>query len=130
MASSTERMRALRARKAAALEAVPDPDDGEEDELALVPAVEATLAALKLGDRDAAAGRLALRYAAAIDQAQNPAGALRALGPLLGKALAELHATPASRKGVRERTGRSGPNKVAQLRAAHAAATAKRNRGA
>lgn len=121
MATSTERVRAFRARQRAAIEAPPGVPLRDADEL-LGPAVDGTLAALKLGERDAAAAQLARRYAAAVDGAKDPAAALRVFGPLLGKALAELHATPASRKGIVKRPEQAGPNRVAQLRAAHMAA--------
>ena len=117
-------MRALRARRAAAIE----PADGarlrDAGEL-LGPAVETSLAALNLGERYAAAAQLARRYAAVIDGASSPAAALRAVGPLLAKALAELGATPASRKAAPGKPERARPNRVAQLRAAHMAARAK-----
>ncbi len=96
----------------------------EADQLA--PAVEESLDALKLGERDAAAAQLARRYAVAIDQAADPAYVLRHLGPLLLRALGELQATPAARPTAKPE--RSRPNRVAQLRAAHANSPAKRKR--
>jgi hypothetical protein len=119
MATSTERMRALRARRAASIEPGPGAVLRDADEL-LAPAVEETLTALKLGDRDTAAAQLARRYASAIDQATDPAWGARWLGPLLLKALESLGATPMARKGAGEPPGPQRPNKVAQLRAAHA----------
>ena len=116
---------AFRARKAAALEPAAGPRLRDADEL-LVPSVEETIEALKLGPRDAAVAQLAFRYAAMIDEAQDPAAALRAFGPLLAKALDALGATPAARKTVgRQQPERSGPSKVAQLRASHAASKAR-----
>ena len=123
--SSTERMRALRARRAAALIPVDGPCPlPEADQLA--PAAAETLGALKLGERDAAAAQLARGYARAIDQAKDPAYALRHLGPLLLRALGELQATPAARPAAKPE--RSRPNRVQQLRAAHANSPAKRKR--
>ena len=118
-------MRALRARRAAGLEAAPGAVLRDAAEL-LAPAVEETLAALELGERDAAAAQLARRYAEVIDEARDPAAALRVFGPLLAKALEALRATPAARWGARESPRREGPNKVAQLRAALAADRARR----
>jgi hypothetical protein len=73
-------MRRLRERRAAAL-----PIDGEpprlRDEL-LLPAVEETLAALKLGESDRSATQLARRYAKVIDEARDPAWSLRHETPL------------------------------------------------
>jgi len=118
-----ERMRKMRARKAASLEAVPDePRDPAE---LLLPSVEATLAALRLGERDLAQAQLARAYAAAIDEAGSRVAALRALGPPLARVLAEL-----GRSAGRRRPERAAPSKVAQLRAAHAKAKARQRRGA
>ena len=92
----------------------------------LAPAVEESIEALKLGERDAAAAQLARRCAAVIDQAENPASALRWLGPLLLRALRELRATPAARPaGKPERTA---PNRIARLRAEHLAVKRKLGR--
>jgi hypothetical protein len=125
MSTSAERMRALRARRVAALIPVDGPSPlPEADQLA--PAVEETIEALKLTGRDAAAAQLARRYAAAIDQAENPASALRWIGPLLLKVLGELQATPATRAA--RKPERAGPNRVAQLRGQHMAAKAKLGR--
>lgn len=63
----------------------------------LAPAVEEAIAALRLEDQDIAAVQLARRYAAAIDGASDPVGALRYLGPQLLSALESLGATPAAR---------------------------------
>ena len=118
-------MRRLRERRAAALIPVDGPSPlPEADQLA--PAVAETIDALKLGERDAAAAQLALRYAAAIDQAADPAYALRHLGPLLLRALGELQATPAARPAARP--GRAAPNRIAQLRAEHLVAKRKLGR--
>ena len=110
MSTSAERMRRLRERRASALIPVDGPSPLPEAD-PLAPAVEEALEALKLGERD----QLARRYAAAIDQAADPAYALRHLGPLLLRALGELQATPAARPAARP--GRAGPNRIAQLRA-------------
>ena len=127
MSTSTERMRRLRERKAAALAPVDGPSPLPADEQ-LAPAVEATVEALKLGPEHAAVAQLALRYASLIDRAEDPAAALRHLGPLLQKVLTELRATPASRPA--RRPERNTPNRIAQLRAAHAQHPAVRKRGA
>ena len=125
MSTSTERMRALRARRAAAIEPA---EDGGPREL-LAPFVEQTLAALELDDKDAAAAQLAAVYARVIDSARDPAWAARWIGPLLLQALAELHATPASRKaGKPKEPAKRVPTRVAQLRQAHGA-TSKRAAG-
>lgn len=63
----------------------------------LAPAVEETIAALRLEEQDVAAVKLARRYAAAIDDAVDPVGALRYLGPQLLSVLESLGATPAAR---------------------------------
>jgi hypothetical protein len=116
MGSSTERMRRLRERRAAALMPVDGPGPQDADTL-LVPAVEQTLQALQLGERGAAAGALALEVARAIDGAENQPLALVRLGPVMLKVLQALEATPASR--VRERPGPRRPNQLDRLRAAH-----------
>lgn len=118
MSTSAERMRRLRERRTAALIPVDGPTPlPEADQLA--PAVEEALTALKLGERDAAAAQLARRYAAAIDQAADPAYALRWLGPLLLRTLGELQATPAAHPA--RKPERSRPNQIERLRAAQAA---------
>ena len=125
MSTSAERMRRLRERQASALIPVDGPCPlPVADQLA--PAIEETLGALQLGERDAAAAQLARGYARAIDQAADPAYALRHLGPLLLRALGELQATPAARPAAKPE--RSRANRVAQLRAAHANSPAKRKR--
>ena len=127
MSTSTERMRALRARRAAAIEPAED-GPRSADEL-LAPSVEQTLAALELDDKDAAAAQLTAVYARVIDDARDPAWAARWIGPLLLQALAELHATPASRKtGKAKEPAKRAPSRVAQLRQVHAA-TSKRPAG-
>lgn len=119
MSTSTDRMRALRARRAAAIE--PGAEGGPRDAAELLgPSVEDTLAALELDDKDAAAAQLTAVYARVIDNARDPAWAARWIGPLLLQALAELHATPASRKtGKVKETAKRAPTRVAQLRQAH-----------
>ena len=127
MSTTTERMRALRARRAAAIEPAED-GPRSADEL-LAPSVEQTLAALELDDKDAAAAQLTAVYARVIDDARDPAWAARWIGPLLLQALAELHATPASRKtGKAKEPAKRAPSRVAQLRQVHAA-TSKRPAG-
>src|SRR5258708_21178000 len=68
----------------------------------LGPAVTATVAALILTAADAAAVKLAQRYAAAIDDADNRAEALERLGPKLLAPLESLGATPAARAQLKE----------------------------
>ncbi len=95
MSTSTERMRRLRERRVAAL----TPADGEPPRPAqMSEAVAATLEALGLEESDAAAAELARRYAAVLDSARDPAWAYRWVGPLLLACLAELEATPSTRK--------------------------------
>ena len=121
VSTSTERMRRLRERRAALIEPGPGAALRDADEL-LAPAVEETITALKLGERDTAAAQLARQYARTIDAAQDPAWAARWLGPLLLKALESLGATPMARKGAEGPPGPRRPNRVAQLRTAHAQA--------
>lgn len=124
MATSTERVRAMRARRAAALEAGDQPVLRDADEL-LLPAVEQTLAALKLGDSDGAAAQLARRYAAIIDRARDPAWAARWLSPLLLDCLVQLGATPASRP---KQAPQRAPSQLDRLREARAAQDAGKRR--
>ena len=104
----------MRARRAAAIEADPDAQLRDADDL-LGPAVEETLAALDLGERDQAAAQLARRYAAVIDAARDPACAARWLAPLLLDCLASLRATPMSRAKDKPATPQ-GPNRLQLLR--------------
>ena len=128
MSTSAERMRALRARRASAIEPAEGGGPRSADEL-LTPSVEETLAALELDGKDAAAAQLASVYARVIDEARDSAWAARWIGPLLLQALAELHATPASRKaGQPKEAPKRGPTRVSQLRQAHAV-TVKRTAG-
>ena len=123
MSTSTERMRALRARRATAIEAGAEGGPRDTAEL-LGPSVEQTLDALELDDKDAAAAQLTAVYARVIDDARDPAWAARWIGPLLLQALAELHATPASRKtGKVKEPAKRAPSRVAQLRQVHAASS-------
>jgi hypothetical protein len=86
----------------------------------LWPAVAETLTQLDLGSEDAAAKKLAQRYAQVIDQADDQAWAMRWIGPLLLDALETLGATPAARarltKGGQPPDAR--PNRLTQLRSA------------
>lgn len=116
-------MRRLRDRRRALLRPVGGQAPRDADG-ALLPAVETTIAALELGDRDAALAQLARGYARAIDEAQDEAYALRQLGPLLLKSLISLGATPASR-GKLPDAGPRRVNRIRELRAAEA-----RKRGA
>ena len=87
----------------------------------LAPAVAETIAALGLKPEDAAAVKLAQRYAAAID-ADDEGGALDRLGPKLHAVLESLGATPAARaklKGGRPADGK--PNRLQGLRNARGA---------
>ena len=81
---------------------------------------------MELAERDTAVAQLARLYAAVIDQAADPAYALRHLGPLLLRALGELQATPAARPAAKPE--RSRPNQIERLRAAHVNSPAKRKR--
>lgn len=117
VSTSTERMRALRARRAAALE--PDPGGRLRDASELLgPAVETSLAALGLDGQDAAAAQLARQYARTIDRARDPAAAARWLGAELLRTLAELGATPLARSKLRKDPGPHGPSRLDQLRRA------------
>jgi hypothetical protein len=125
MSTSAERMRRLRERRASALIPVDGPCPLPEADQ-LTPAIEETLGALQLAERDAAAAQLARRYAVAIDQAADPAYAMRWLGPELLKVLTSLQATPAARPA--RKPERSRPNQIERLRAAHVNSPAKRKR--
>jgi hypothetical protein len=120
VATSTERVRRMRERQRASLEPAPGEVPRDPSEL-IAPFVEETLAALELGDQDAAAAQLARRYAAAIDCAADSSAALRAFGPPLTRLLSELQATPASRKTASKPPGLKAVNPVRDLRTAHAA---------
>ena len=89
----------------------------------LWPAVQQTIAELGLLGSDAAAVKLAQRYAQVIDKNTDQAWAMRWLAPLLLDTLTELGATPAARarlsKGAKPADGK--PNRLAQLRAARGA---------
>ena len=120
MSTSTERMRAHRARRAKSLEpgehVLRHPDD------MLEPALAQTLAALDLGGEHAAAVQLAMRYARVIDRAEDVAWAARWIGPLLLDCLTALGATPAAKAALDKgsKTAPQGPNRLDQLRAARA----------
>jgi hypothetical protein len=83
----------------------------------LVPAVTATIAALKLTPADAGAVKLAQRYAIAIDAD----GDLEKLGPKLLAALESLGATPAARARLKEGGTGAKPAGLHALRQAHGA---------
>lgn len=97
----------------------------------LYPAVRETLGQLGLLDPDAsspdaAAAKLAQRYARVIDQATDAkqASVLRSLGPELLRVLAELGATPAARAAMtkgKKQPGDDKPNRLQQLRNARGA---------
>jgi hypothetical protein len=120
--SSAERMRAMRARRAASIETAPASGPRDPDEL-LLPSVRETLTHLDLGPEHAAAAQLAQRYAKVIDEAKDPAWGCRWIGPLLLAALAELGATPAAREQLAKgaKTAPQGPNRLDQLRASRGA---------
>ena len=80
----------------------------------VMPAVASTLLNLDLGPADLAASRLALVYARAIDDAQDPK-VLAELGPKLLAALVELGATPKAR-AVKGGAPAGGKGKLQSLR--------------
>lgn len=92
----------------------------------LYPAVQETIAGLGLLGSDAAAVKLAQRYARTIDRAHESGpkvyfATLRWLGPELLKVLTELGATPAARAAIAKatKTGKpedGKPNRLQQLR--------------
>ena len=132
MSTSTERMRRLRERRAvdqaAALAPVQDAPPRDPGEL-LLPAAEATISALQLGEPYQAACAVLRTLARAIDEASDQATAFRVLGPQLLRALEAIGGTPASRaKMPAKAPQRSAPSKIAQIRAAHAQSPAKRKR--
>jgi hypothetical protein len=94
----------------------------QDTDRTLAAAVALTLDALKLAPEDAAAKRLAQKYAAAIDAAEQSQDALDKLGPKLLATLESLGATPAARARLKEGSAQGGkPNRLAQLRAARPA---------
>lgn len=103
----------MRARRRAAIEPDPDAPVRDADEL-LSPAIAETLAALDLKPEDAAAAKLAERYAAIIDAARDPAWACRWLAPLLLDCLTQLGATPMSRP--KQKKAPAGPSRLDELR--------------
>jgi hypothetical protein len=127
--TNAERQQRWRERRAteqsAALAPVPDAPPRDPDEL-LLPAVEVTIGALKLGEPFQAAAQLARSLARTIDEAADPAAALRVLGPQLLKALESIGGSPAAR--AKMPAPPRPPSKVAQLRAAHWNSPAKRAR--
>jgi hypothetical protein len=115
-------MRRMRERRAAGLLPAGGVPPRRPVEERLRPAVEETLAALGLEGDGLAAGQIARRYATVIDEASDPAWALRWIGPHLLQALTELKATPMSAKAAvaakwqpdgldRLRTVRAGNNR-------------------
>jgi hypothetical protein len=101
----------------------------------LWPAVQETLAALGLGSEDAAARKLAQRYAQIIDalpdrgseRAHDQAWGLRWIGPELLKCLDALGATPDARaritrlaKGGGDKPADAAPSQLDALRASRA----------
>ena len=117
--TSTERVRDFRARQRAKLQAVDGGNESRDPPAPLLPVVEASIAALELGERDTAAAQLARRYAEVMDNAKDPVWATRWIGPLLLRSLEELGATPKSRPSAKKAPGRE--NRVAALRSARAA---------
>lgn len=113
VSSSAVRMARLRARRAAEesrLRLVPPPPA----EL-LLPSVEATIAALNLGPEDAAIAALARLLASTMDELEDQAVALRRLGPLLRRVLAQLHATPMSRARVLPSLPATGGSRLVRI---------------
>jgi hypothetical protein len=98
--SDAERMRAMRARRAAGIEAGDRPALRDAGEL-LEPMVKASILALDLAPEDLGAGQLALDLARTIDTARDHAWAIRWLSPHLQVALDKLNACPAARKAVK-----------------------------
>ena len=86
----------------------------------LWPAVAETIASLDLKPEDAAAKKLAQRYAQVIDTNADQAWAMRWIGPLLLDALQALGATPAARAALTKgaKPPEDKPNGLAKLRAA------------
>jgi hypothetical protein len=85
----------------------------------LAPAVAGTITALTLTAADAAAVKLAERYAAAIDAGEDT---LEKLGPKLLAALESLGATPQARARLKEGRAAGGkPSGLHALREAHRA---------
>jgi hypothetical protein len=114
--SDVERKRAQRSRERGGLE------EGEHvlravDDM-LGPAVAETIEALGLAPEHAAAAKLAERYAKVLDRAQDPAWAMRWIGPLLLEVLAELGATPMAKTRLPKDTGPREPSALDKLRLA------------
>ena len=88
----------------------------------LWPAVAETLASLDLKPEDAAAAKLARRYARLIDQTPDPkqASVMWHLGAELHRVLESLGATPQARAALTKGTkpAENKPNGLAKLRAA------------
>ena len=125
-------MRRLRERRAAdqgaALSPVPGGSPRDADEC-LLPAVEATIAALGLGEPYQGIAQLARVLASAIDEAGDEAAALRVLGPQLRQALEQLGGTPSARARMPARPPqRPGPSRLSAIRNAHMNSPAKRKR--
>ena len=94
--TAAERMRKMRERQAAA--GVPQRNGGPRDAAELLaPAVAEAIAALDLDDSDAAAAKLAMRYAETIDASDSPGWAYRWLAPQLLDTLDALGASPRGR---------------------------------
>lgn len=82
------------------------------------PAVANTIDQLTLQPEDHAAARLAQRYAAAIDNADDPAAALQHLGPKLLDTLEQLGATPQARARITKTPANGVTTRLEALRAA------------
>lgn len=87
----------------------------DADEL-MRPAVDETIRALGLEDIDAAAIKLAQKYADAIDSARDQAWAMRWIGPLLLQCLESLGATPVARGKTKNPTIHITESKLHALR--------------
>jgi hypothetical protein len=115
-------MRRLRERRRVELALSGDgPVLRSADEL-LAPAVEETLAALKLGAEHQAAAQLARQLARQMDTCRDPVWGVRWLGPLLLDCLTQLGATPLARSRLQARRPPEpgGDSALARLRQSRA----------
>jgi hypothetical protein len=116
MSTSAERMRRLRERRAAEIESGGSGGPPRDPDELLLPDVEKSLAALELGPQDEGMAQLARRMAAAIDEAQVPASALRWIGPELLKVLESLGGSPMARSRLPKQEQPHQPSKLDELR--------------
>jgi hypothetical protein len=87
----------------------------------LAPAVTETIKHLTTSAEDAAAVKLAQRYAATIDAAEDRDAAMEKLGPKLLACLESLGATPAARARLKGGAPSAAGNRLAALREARRA---------